>query len=99
MGGGTYSFRVFSKDELYERKKADTSSAYMLFYIREDERDKILDPPSTSEVSQELIDKFSNEQQKFDTIYRRLDYFSDKDEIYVISEEMIKGWNSFGTFP
>lgn len=99
MGGGTYSFRVLNKDELYERKRADASSAYMLFYIREDEREKILEPPTKSEVSQELIDKFSNEQQKFDTIYRRLDYFSDKDEIYVVTEEMVKGWTSFGTFP
>lgn len=99
MGGGTSDFRVLKSNELYERRKSDNVSAYMLYYIREDQREIILDPPTSSEVSQSLIDKFSKEKEKFDVIYRRNENFNDRDKIYVINDQMIQGWDSFGPFP
>lgn len=46
QGGCCCDFRVIDGKELYERKKNNNCSAYMLFYVREEERESILEPPS-----------------------------------------------------
>lgn len=79
--------------------KSNNLSAYMLFYVRNDMRGEILEHPSKSEVSENLRDQFVQEMDKFDKIYDRIDWYSGWDLIYMICEEMIIGWESFGVMP
>lgn len=56
--------------------KSNNCSAYMLFYVRDEERATILEAPSQAEVPQHLIDKFKNEMIKLKRINQRIDKFS-----------------------
>jgi len=96
-GGKLFDFRV-QENVVKKRLKSDTSNAYMLVYIRGDQREAILEPPSTTECPRNLIDKFSEEQKKFDLIEKRRNWFNNS-EIYLISDQTIQGWDSFGVFP
>lgn len=60
---------------------------------------EILEPPSKAEIPQNLIEKFSNERRKEDQITKRNEEFAESDPIFIISQDLILNWYSFGYFP
>ena len=91
-------FRVID-NVLHERKKNNTCSAYLLFYIREAEAKVILTPPTKDEIPKHLLEKFNNENYKGRLISERKDNFTNADNIIITSQQCVKGWYSFGILP
>lgn len=97
-GGDSLDFRV--QDNIpYEKRKCNATNAYMLYYIREQELESILECPSKDEVPKELDLKFSCEQSQADIIFDRAEIFNNSDVIWAVWEDIIQGWGSFGIFP
>lgn len=97
MGSNIYDFRV-KENHLLQKKKNDNSNAYILMYIRTDSLEEIINPLDFDECPRILRNYFDEEEQK-EKMLDEINSIKKGDNLYIISEQMIKDWHSFGIFP
>jgi hypothetical protein len=85
-------------NELFQRKKNDNANAYMLMYIKSDCLEEVINPLDIEECPQILRNYFDQEEEK-ENLLDELSEIKKEDKIYLISDQTIHGWNSFGVFP
>ena len=73
---------------LIEHRRAFPTQAYMLIYIREDERDQILSEPLLDSIPSRIKDLFTTENVLLKEMQRDLEIDQDYGTIYLITPEI-----------
>lgn len=76
--------------DIYERRKASITQAYMLVYLRVDMRDRILTQPHLEEIPRSLRSIFDGENGIVDDMSRELDVHNECGVVYLLTQEIIQ---------
>ena len=76
--------------DIFENRRARDTQAYMLVYLREDMREKILQQPNLNEVPEKLKEMFDKENVVVDTMKKELDVHNECGIVYLITQEIIQ---------
>ena len=96
--GGPESTYEHKDGKIYERVKQTNTSAYMLVYIRETERDEIMREVPIEEIPQHLKERFDEENSVNEKLEKDQAMLEECGTLYIISEETTKGWKESGVF-
>lgn len=76
--------------DIYERRKASITQAYMLVYLRVDMRERILTQPPLDEIPRSLRCIFDSENAIVDDMQRELEVHNECGVVYLLTQEIIQ---------
>ncbi|CDW77585.1 ubiquitin carboxyl-terminal hydrolase 12-like [Stylonychia lemnae] len=94
--GGNESVFEFKDGSIYERQRSNNTSAYMLVYIRDCDREEIMAEIPIDQIPAHLKERFDEENQ----LNRKLDHdqelMQECGNVFITSLDIIKNWREGG---
>ena len=78
---------VVPQANIYETRKPSNTQAYMLVYIREEEKDKILRQPQLEDLPSHITDFFNKENKVLEEMHHELKIEEECGSVFLISPE------------
>ena len=81
---------------IYEKMRSNHTSAYMLVYIRNKDREEILREISMEEIPQHLKMRFDEENRLSQKLYQDYNILENCGSVFLVSFDIISLWNESG---
>eukprot|EP00347_Sterkiella_histriomuscorum_P012213 403369461 len=94
--GGFESTFEHKNGQIYEKQKINNTSAYMLVYIRDSDRDEIMRDIPVDEIPPHLKERFDQENQLNAKLEKDLTLLEDQGHVMITSFDTIKSWTEGG---
>jgi len=96
--GGPETYFELKDGKVIEKQRPNNTSAYMLVYIRESERESIMRELTMDDIPGHLKLRFDDENKMNQKIQRVNEELNECGQLYIISGDSIKGWSEGGVF-
>ncbi len=98
-GYGGFETKFELRDgKVMESKSMTYISAYMLVYVREGDRDIVMNEIGMQEIPPHLKERFDEENQINSKLERDQDYLNECGNVYIVTQDTILNWNEGGVF-
>ena len=95
-GGGQFSYFEPKNGYIYEKTRTSDTSAYMLVYVRDADRQRIMSEVSVDEIPKHLKLRFDEENMMNQKLDEDQIYLSECYSVHLVSFDIIRTWDENG---